>query len=140
VSTYHVAARISQPIKQVYDWSDALIGAQANTAGIAFTVTIAFWAWLLDTRGTRLSIVAGCILLSICGVLRCLPVPKEWHGTVVLISMVFNGISAPTIALAPPILSASWFATHERTTATAVMTTFNCKKTTPTPTLTIKVR
>jgi MFS family permease len=116
---------ISQPIKQVYGWSDALIGAQANTAGIAFAVTIAFWAWLLDTRGARLSVVCGCVLLSICGLLRCLPVPKHWHGTVVLVSMVFNGISAPPIALAPPILSASWFATNERTTATAVMTTFN---------------
>lgn len=111
----------------MYGWSDALIGAQANTAGIAFTVTIPFWAWLLDTRGARLSIVSGCVLLSICGVLRLLPVPKQWHGAVVLVSMVFNGISAPPIALAPPILSASWFATDERTAATAVMTSFNCK-------------
>lgn len=30
---------ISQPVKQVYGWSDSLIGLQANTAGIAFTVT-----------------------------------------------------------------------------------------------------
>ena len=116
---------IQQPIKQVYGWSDNLIGLQANVAGIAFTVTIPFWAWVIDTRGARLTSVWGCILLSICGVLRCLPVPRDWHGGVVLVSMLFNGISAPPIALAPPILSASWFDTGERTAATAVMTTMN---------------
>ena len=86
---------------------------------------VPFWAWLIDTRGARLSCVSGCVLLSICGLLRCIPVPKTWHGGVVLVSMLFNGISAPPLALAPPILSASWFDTTERTTATAVMTTFN---------------
>ena len=81
---------IQQPIKQVYGWSDNLIGLQANVAGIAFTVTIPFWAWVIDTRGARLTSVWGCILLSICGVLRCLPVPRDWHGGVVLVSMLFN--------------------------------------------------
>ena len=124
---------ISQPIKQVYGWSDTLIGAQANTAGIAFTVTIPFWAWVIDTRGARLTSVWGCILLSICGVLRCLPVPRDWHGAVVLVSMLFNGMSAAPIALAPPILSAAWFDTGERTAATAVMTTMNCECPHPPP-------
>ena len=116
---------ISAEVKQVFGWSDSLIGLQANTAGIAFTVTIPFWAWVIDTRGSRVTIVIGCILLSICGALRCLPVPNHWHGDVVLVSMIFNGISAPPIALAPPILSASWFDSSERTAATAVMTTMN---------------
>jgi FLVCR family MFS transporter len=116
---------IQQEVKQVYGWSSDLIGLQANVAGIAFTVTIPFWAWVVDTRGARLTTVAGCILLSVCALLRCLPVPTHLHASVVIISMVFNGISAPPIALAPPIISASWFAASERTAATAVMTTMN---------------
>ena len=41
---------------------------------------------------------------------------------IVYVSMVFNGLSGPALGLVPPLLSASWFPVHERTTATAIST------------------
>jgi MFS family permease len=93
-------------MKQVYGWSDTLIGVQANTAGIAFTVTIPFWAWVIDTKGARVTIVAGCLLLTICGLLRCIPVPTHYHGAVVLVcirGLKAEGSEGPTEPLHLPM-------------------------------------
>jgi FLVCR family MFS transporter len=124
-ASWNFYSPISGPVKSVYGWSDYLIGWMANTAGIVFFLTVSAWSMVIDSRGPRFTTVASASLLFCCSALRCFPVPNDQHQYYVISSMVLNGLSAPPVALAPPIISAAWFPVHERTTATAIMTTMN---------------
>lgn len=64
-----------------------------------------------------------------CTTLRCvhtiLPFRIAFHSKTNLIlayvAMVFNGMGAPWMNFAGPIISANWFPVSERTTATAII-------------------
>jgi FLVCR family MFS transporter len=124
-ATWNFYSPIAGPMGNVYGWSDYLIAWIANTAGLTFFLSVSAWSMVLDTRGPRVVTVAAGILLFGCSALRCIPIANEDHKYLCFLSMVFNGLAAPPIALAAPVISARWFPANERTTATAVMTALN---------------
>jgi FLVCR family MFS transporter len=124
-ATWNFYSPISGPVEHVFGWNDYLVAWLANTAGLTFFFSVSAWSMVLDTRGPRLVTVASAVLLFACSAVRCIPVHIEDHKYLCLLSMVFNGLAAPPIALAAPVISARWFPTNERTTATAIMTTMN---------------
>jgi len=124
-ATWNFYSPISKDVEAIYGWSDGQVSWLANTAGIVFTVSVSAWSCVIDTQGVRLTTVLSTFFVTICAGLRCVPVATTAHFPLVLVSMVFNGLAAPPIALAPPLISAAWFPVQDRATATAVMTTAN---------------
>lgn len=116
---------ISTSVTAIYGWTNGTVSWMANTAGIVFTLTVTLWSGIMDTRGPRLVTLISCTCVLIAACLRCVPCENSQHVYFVFASMVFNGLSAPPIGLAPPMISAAWFPANERGTATALMTTAN---------------
>jgi len=117
---------ISTSVKAIYGWTDGTVSWLANTAGIVFTVTVrltstpllhcsalltptptdSLWSGIMDTRGPRLVTLISCSCVLLAATLRCIPCDNKHHIYFCFASMVFNGLSAPPIGLAPPMISA----------------------------------
>lgn len=138
-ASWNFYAPISSSVQTVFNWPEIVVEWLPNTAGIAMVLSLSFFSMVIDIRGARFSTLLSVGFLVLCCALRAIPLSwlssaktplhSHWtdqpHAWLCFGSMVLNGLSAPGIALAPPILSAAWFPVHERTTATAIMTTMN---------------
>ena len=102
--------------------SDSFISWATNSANIAFLMAISTMAWIADNRGPRFVTLLSAGLLFVCCLLRCIPCEGSLFKVVSVVAMVFNGLSGAWLNFGGPILSEIWFATQERTTATAAMT------------------
>ncbi|XP_038078857.1 solute carrier family 49 member 4 homolog [Patiria miniata] len=115
---------IADTSKLVFNWTDGDIALLTNWGPITYVLTGLLFSWVLDTKGLRVSVVIAAVLLFLGLGIRCLPVGinnTKWTANV---GQIFIGIASPVLNGAPTILSAAWFPPHQRTTATAVSTTF----------------
>ncbi|XP_071505825.1 solute carrier family 49 member 4 homolog [Diadema antillarum] len=114
---------IQDTAKAVFSWSDSNFALLANWGAITFLSSAPMFSWLLHTKGLRLSVLvaAGCLVIGM-GI-RCLPVGKEHMIWSANMGQLFIGLSAPILMSGVTTLSAQWFASNERTTATAISST-----------------
>ncbi|XP_072173947.1 solute carrier family 49 member 4-like [Diadema setosum] len=114
---------IQDTAKAVFSWSDSNFALLANWGAITFLSSAPMFSWLLHTKGLRLSVLVagGCLVIGM-GI-RCLPVGKEHMIWSANMGQIFIGLSAPILMSGVTSLSAQWFASNERTTATAISST-----------------
>eukprot|EP00057_Strongylocentrotus_purpuratus_P032882 XP_789273.1 PREDICTED: disrupted in renal carcinoma protein 2 [Strongylocentrotus purpuratus] len=107
----------------VLGWKHSTFALLANWGAIVFSLTVFFFTWLLHTKGLRVSVLIAAGAL-VCGMgIRCLPVPVHSMIWTANIGQVIIGLSAPVLMAGVTTISAVWFPTNERTTATAISST-----------------
>eukprot|EP00048_Salpingoeca_helianthica_P006651 m.101062 g.101062 ORF g.101062 m.101062 type:complete len:462 (-) comp14085_c1_seq1:34-1419(-) len=117
---------IAPAIQDEFQWSDGTFALLANWGPICYLVAVAPTSWLLDTRGLRLVclIAAGGVFLG--SGLRCFRADDSTLCLVLThIGQALNGLAGPVAMAAAPVLSATWFPTEQRATATAIMAMAN---------------
>ena len=112
---------IAEPVKAVYGMSDGMISWLSNANNLTQVLSTMVFAWVMDTHGIRAGALAMVSLLAVATGLACLPTPDESHWGPALASSAVAGVAAAPWNLAPPLISATWFAEGSRTAATAVM-------------------
>ncbi len=115
-------APITGPAAQFYGVSDVAIGAFAMVFMLAFIPLSIPASWLIDTRGFRIAVGLGSLLMGVCGVLRGLA------GSNYALAMAATlGIAAaqPLLLNAWTTMPARWFAPDQRATAVGLVTVGN---------------
>ncbi|XP_071103140.1 solute carrier family 49 member 4 homolog [Haliotis cracherodii] len=116
---------IAQSAKAVFGWTDANIGMLNNWTNIVYIIFMFPVAWLLDVKGLRISMLLCAALMVFLTAIRCITseaVPATW---LINISAIVNGVVGTVPFGGPALLSATWFPTKQRATATAVSTVFS---------------
>ena len=117
---------ISEAVEPFYGWNDATIALQSNWGPIAYFIAVIPTVWLLDVVGLRTSMLVGSGLVLAGSVLRVLHVaPDGLSGVLMHGGQFLNGLAGPIGMSIGPVVSAAWFAPHERTMATAVQSASN---------------
>ena len=112
---------ISAAVNPFYGWDDATIALLSNWGPIGYFVAVVPTAWLLDVAGIRASCIVGMTLVFGGSVLRCVHVAADPTSAALMqAGQILNGLAGPIAMSISPVLSAAWFAPHERTAATAI--------------------
>ena len=96
-----------------------------NQGPICYFIAVIPTSWLLDTKGLRLVCLGGSILVFLGCAVRCFSTRGLACTILAHLGQIFNGLAGPVAMAAAPVLSATWFPAHERTTATAIMSMSN---------------
>nr|XP_054751345.1 solute carrier family 49 member 4 homolog isoform X1 [Lytechinus pictus] len=107
----------------VLHWDPGQFALLANWGCITFLVSAFFFSWLLHVRGLRIAVLLTGGLLVIGVGVRCIPVPVHMMKWTMNIGHIFIGLAGPIMMSAVTSISATWFPTNERTTATAISST-----------------
>jgi MFS family permease len=112
-------APITSLASKYYGVSSLAIGILAMTFMIAFIPLSLPAAWVIDTRGFRLAVGFGVVLMAVFGVARGL---AGANYTLVLLSTIGIAIAQPFLLDAWTKVPANWFAQGERATAVGLVT------------------
>ena len=112
-------APITSLASKYYGVSSLAIGILAMTFMIAFIPLSLPAAWVIDTRGFRLAVGFGVVLMAVFGVARGL---AGTNYTLVLLSTIGLAVSQPFLLDAWTKVPANWFAQGERATAVGLIT------------------
>ncbi|RKO84901.1 major facilitator superfamily domain-containing protein, partial [Blyttiomyces helicus] len=85
-------------------------------------------SWMLDVKGSRLSIIVGTVLTFIGAAIRWAAVKADVGApryAVTMFGQVLIAIGQPTLLAAPTKVAADWFGEKERTTANTIMSLSN---------------
>ncbi len=112
-------APITSQAASYYGVSSLAIGILAMTFMIAFIPLSLPAAWVIDTRGFRLAVGFGVVMMAVFGVARGL---AGANYTLVLITTIGLAIAQPFLLDAWTKVPANWFAQGERATAVGLIT------------------
>ncbi len=112
-------APITSQAARYYGVSSLAIGILAMTFMIAFIPLSLPAAWVIDTRGFRLAVGFGVVLMAVFGVARGL---AGANYTLVLLSTIGIAVAQPFLLDAWTKVPANWFARGERATAVGLIT------------------
>ena len=112
-------APITSQAARYYGVSSLAIGALAMTFMIAFIPLSLPAAWVIDTRGFRLAVGFGVVLMAVFGVARGL---AGTNYTLVLLSTIGLAVAQPFLLDSWTKVPANWFAQGERATAVGLVT------------------
>jgi cyanate permease len=112
-------APITSQAAKYYGVSSLAIGVLAMTFMIAFIPLSLPAAWVIDTRGFRLAVGFGVVLMAVFGVARGL---AGANYTLVLLGTIGIAIAQPFLLDAWTKVPAMWFAQGERATAVGLVT------------------
>lgn len=111
---------ISESAKLVFGWSDSTIALLQDWGNIPFVVLGIPICWLLDKQGLRITVVLSTLFMFCGAGLRCISYEPHIATPLIHVGQILNGISGVALTGAPSQLSAIWFPTNERTTATSI--------------------
>jgi MFS family permease len=112
-------APITNLAAKYYGVSSLAIGILAMTFMIAFIPLSMPAAWVIDTRGFRLAVGFGVVLMAVFGVARGL---AGTSYTLVVLSTIGLAVAQPFLLDAWTKVPANWFAQGERATAVGLIT------------------
>jgi cyanate permease len=112
-------APITSNAARYYGVSTLAIGILAMTFMIAFIPLSLPAAWVIDTRGFRLAVGFGVVMMAVFGVARGL---AGTNYTLVLLCTIGIAIGQPFLLDAWTKVPANWFAQGERATAVGLVT------------------
>jgi MFS family permease len=112
-------APITSSASKYYGVSELAIGMLAMSFMIAFIPLSLPAAWLIDTRGFRLAVGFGVVLMAVFGVARGL---SGTNYTLVLLSTIGLAVAQPFLMDSWTKVPANWFAPGERATAVGLVT------------------
>jgi MFS family permease len=102
--------------------SDLLIGLLAMTFMIAYIPLSIPVSWMIDTKGFRLAVSIGAVIMGVFGIIRGL---VGDNYSLVLISTIGIAIAQPFLLNAWTKVPANWFSIDERATAVGLVTLAN---------------
>jgi MFS family permease len=102
--------------------SDLLIGLLAMTFMIAYIPLSIPVSWMIDTKGFRLAVSIGAVLMGLFGIIRGL---AGDNYTLVLVSTIGIAIAQPFLLNAWTKVPANWFSIDGRATAVGLVTLSN---------------
>ncbi|XP_046357431.2 solute carrier family 49 member 4-like isoform X1 [Haliotis rufescens] len=111
---------ISQSCEEAFGWKNADISLLTNWGPISYIVAAVFFSWMIDVKGLRWACLSSMFLVAAgCGlrIITSTPPLVTWLNHV---GLFLNGLAGPAAMSGPPVVSALWFAPHERTTSTAL--------------------
>jgi MFS family permease len=112
-------APITSMASRYYGVSSLAIGILAMTFMIAFIPLSLPAAWVIDTRGFRLAVGFGVVMMAVFGIARGL---AGTNYTLVLLSTIGLAVAQPFLLDAWTKVPANWFAQGERATAVGLIT------------------
>jgi len=112
-------APITSLAAEYYGVSDLAIGILAMSFMIAFIPLSLPAAWVIDTRGFRLAVGFGVVMMAVFGVARGL---VGTNYTLVLLSTIGIAIAQPFLLDSWTKVPANWFAPDQRATAVGLVT------------------
>jgi len=112
-------APITSLATKYYRVSDLRIGILAMSFMIVFVPLSLPAAWVIDTRGFRVAIGFGSVLMGVCGIARGL---AGTNYTLVLLSTIGIAIAQPFLLNSWTKVPANWFPQGERATAVGLVT------------------
>ena len=112
-------APITSLASEYYGVSDLAIGVLSMSFMIAFIPLSLPAAWVIDTRGFRLAVGFGVVMMAVFGVARGL---VGTNYTLVLLSTIGIAIAQPFLLDAWTKVPANWFAPDQRATAVGLVT------------------
>lgn len=112
-------APITSLASDYYGVSDLAIGVLAMSFMIAFIPLSLPAAWLIDTRGFRVAVGFGVVMMAVFGVARGL---VGANYTLALLSTIAIAVAQPFLLDAWTKVPANWFAQGERATAVGLVT------------------
>ncbi|XP_072020912.1 solute carrier family 49 member 4-like [Amphiura filiformis] len=120
--TWNTWGPIADTTKAVLGWTDADIALLTNWGPITYVISAPFFSWVMDVKGLKMSMLMASTLEMIGVAIRCIPVPLKYLKWVMNAGHVFIGLAGPVLMACPPLVSATWFPPHQRTTSTAYLT------------------
>lgn len=116
---------ISANVRRLYGWTDTTIDWAANSANLLYMIGCPIVSYLANRFGLRWMTVLSAILLSAMAALRLIPATGTLRVVLAITALAFNGLAASWNSFGGAMVSQTWFAEHERASATAVMTMAN---------------
>lgn len=126
--TWNIFGPVSFAAAELYGWSDTQIAWVANTANIGMLVATPPTQLGVARLGMRRVMLLSALAMVVCSALRLVPLASSMRlqgggfYAMHVVSMFFNGAAAAWLNYGGPLISAAWFPTSERATATAVLT------------------
>ena len=112
-------APITSLASKYYGVSELAIGILAMSFMIAFIPLSLPAAWVIDTRGFRIAVGFGVVMMAVFGVARGL---VGTNYTLVLLSTIGIAIAQPFLLDSWTKVPANWFAPRQRATAVGLVT------------------
>ncbi|XP_028395717.1 solute carrier family 49 member 4 homolog [Dendronephthya gigantea] len=112
---------IQATARAVYDWDDYVIDLMAAWGCITFCIAITPFAWIMDVKGLRLTMILAAGLQFLGSALRCIPTDSNSTTTILMHSGQFIICLAGGMSPAA-LISSTWFPPNQRTTSTAIST------------------
>ncbi|XP_028404834.1 solute carrier family 49 member 4 homolog isoform X2 [Dendronephthya gigantea] len=114
---------IEATARAVYKWDSYVIDLLAAWGSMMYCVTMVPFAWVMDVKGLRVTMLLSAGMAVVGSVLRSIPVGNTQVSTILIhCGQIIIDLMGPVCMAAPPLLSSTWFPPHQRTTATAIMT------------------
>lgn len=118
--TWITWSTIPESAKAVFHWNDGTIALLADWGNIPFVILGIPICWFLNNKGLRINVIMTSILVFIGTGLRCITYKTEIATPLINIGQILNGVAGVIVTGAPSLLSAVWFPTNQRTTATSI--------------------
>ncbi len=112
-------APITSLAAKYYGVSDLWIGLLAMTFMIAFIPLSLPAAWVIDTRGFRIAVGFGVVMMAVFGIARGL---VGTNFTLVLLTTIGIAVAQPFLLDSWTKVPANWFAPRQRATAVGLVT------------------
>ena len=116
---------IAEATNVVLDWNGSNIALLTSLSTLSNIITGLPVCMLMDKKGLRFSLLTCSMMFVVCTGIRCLTLestPLLWLSYT---SSFIFGIASSVPFSGPSLVSAVWFPPHQRTTATALASTFN---------------
>ncbi|XP_037071709.1 uncharacterized MFS-type transporter C09D4.1-like [Pollicipes pollicipes] len=106
-------------------WNNTIISMLGDMACLAFAVFMAPYCWLLDKYGVRPAILTMAGAMTLGTAVRCVSSEQGVFTATAFTAAILNGIAGIMAMAVPPHISALWFPTEQRTTATGLSSIAN---------------
>ncbi|CAL4065191.1 unnamed protein product [Meganyctiphanes norvegica] len=116
---------ITATAKSAYGWDDAEIALLSTWGTLTILIGLVPMTIFLQKKGLGPSILITSILIALATGIRCFTIDAKSFTILSHLGAILNGFAGIIIAIAPSLLSSTWFPPHERTTATGVGCTMN---------------
>ncbi|XP_025082550.1 disrupted in renal carcinoma protein 2 homolog [Pomacea canaliculata] len=111
---------IAATSEHAFGWNDGTIALLNNWGQICYVIACFVFSWMMDVKGLRAACVSSMFLVALGASVRCISVEPPTVTWTMHLGSILNGLGGPVTMAGPAVLSAVWFPTHERTTATAI--------------------
>ncbi|XP_072024364.1 solute carrier family 49 member 4-like [Amphiura filiformis] len=116
-------APVASTAMNIFGWNQADIALLSVWGGVISVFVCIPFAGIMDKFGLRVMFLIAETLGFIGAAIRCIPVAEEYLKWTANIGQAFIALAGPFLVQGPSLMSAAWFPSYQRTTATAIAQT-----------------